>query len=139
RQGGAWQPHFECVAILRSPRPDSNGRADVPSVAIGLGEGCREAGDCQRPREVVIEVHAKHTGTHERALEMMPVVIGHEKLSAVTRVVVTVRTPFITLDPVTAVCTGPRSELADVRGIPARQVERRGERNRAAGVDGGTA
>src|SRR2546428_13544723 len=81
----------ERVAILRSTWLDGDRRADVFSICVGLSDRSGEPGDCQWPREVVIKVHAKDIRTHERALEMMPVVVGHEKLSAMTRVVIECR------------------------------------------------
>src|SRR5205823_1260853 len=91
--------------------------------------------DRQRPREVIIEEDAKQVRPYKCAFEMMPIVIGHEELAAVTRVVIAMRTPFKLFDPRHPVYTSSRIELAYLRIVCTREVKRCGDRHELASID----
>ena len=89
----------------------------------------------ERFLEVVVEECAEETRAGIRALNVMPVVFGHEELAAVHRIVIAVRADFAAFDAGAAV-----GALAGVREILllvvlAREEMRDGHRHEVASVD----
>src|SRR5204863_7980050 len=118
RQRCARHRRFERVAIPGSSRVDSRGRADLLEVGVAPGDGCGKTGNGQRAGEVIVEVDTEDVRPQERALEMVPVVVRHEKLSTMARVVVSVRAAFVAPDAGSPVGTRSGLELANRRVIP---------------------
>ena len=65
---------------------------------------------------------------------MVPAVVGHEELSAVTRVVVAVGTPLISGGSRIAILARSWLKLADARIVPAREIQRRCDGNEFAPI-----
>src|SRR5207302_3055657 len=66
---------------------------------------------------------------------MVPTVVGHEELPAVTRIVVPVRTSFVAFDLRATICAFSKLELAGLGIVLAGEVQRCGDGNEFAFVD----
>src|SRR5207245_4910187 len=125
RQRRCRDRRFEGIAVVRSSRFESKRRGDVVPICVGFGGTGGKTRDCKRLSHVVIEVHPENVRSHQGALEVVPAVVGHEELSAVTRVVVAVGTSLISGGSRIAILARSWLKLADARIVPAREIQRR--------------
>ena len=103
--------YLEGVSLLAVAGAKRHRRLDLDGVVVGFRDMRGEAGHRQRPRQIVVEVDAENSRGDQRALEMMPLVRGHEERPAMARVVVAMRPPVVALDPRAAVAAGARRQF----------------------------